>query len=470
MKLAPIRTAVALLTAFTAVVPVSVQAQQEPLEFRLRYPGLQVTDPEGGSPSVPLLQLSTKLVDFGDVATNTTESRQVLVSNEGTAGLTFTAAPAVAGHAAFGTGLTTCGPTLAAGADCLTDVSFSPTSVGAVEGLLTFSTPLADSPHGVTLKGTAYNPVSLKAATLPDSTVGAAFSYDFKPLLEVSNESSPEKSSATWLVTSGSVPAGLQLDSATGVLWGVPTEANAGASFSVTATYKKNQGQQAYVLSAKAPLTISAFGGYRAWSDGSFAKSCLEYRSPSSGKTYSGSVGDGVYRIQPSGQSETNVYCDMTGGGYTLLGKAVSNSYTTQWGSNTTGLNIPASPSPSTTVTFKYSESFINALSKQIYRVQSTQSYPVTRFWDGRCIYATVQATSAYCRTSYSNEALSSGIRSGSSTVGFGGLHDNYGTTGYFIATQFNSSYGWGAGNGISGTYTGTGSAGSLVTLVLWAK
>ncbi len=70
-----------------------------------------------------------------------------------------------------------------------------------------------------------------------------------------------------------------------------------------------------------ASLTVASFGSYRAWSDGSFAQSCAQYRAPSAGHSYSGSVGDGVYRIQPEGQSAVNVYCDMTtdAGGWTLI-------------------------------------------------------------------------------------------------------------------------------------------------------
>ena len=193
------------------------------------------------------LQLSTSAINFGDVATNTTETRQVLVSNPGTGALSFTAAPAVNGDAVFAAGLTTCGATLAAGADCLTDATFSPTTMGTYSGILRFTSAQASSPHEVTLVGTAFNPVSLASTTLPRGMLGKSYSYDFKQLLNVSNEVNPDKSQATWS-SSGTLPTGLSFNTGTGVLAGTPTAKSSDASYTVTATYKGNQGQNVFTL------------------------------------------------------------------------------------------------------------------------------------------------------------------------------------------------------------------------------
>lgn len=202
MRLRPFRTAVALTAALTtAVSPLLVNAQAA-YEYKAYKQGLVVTSaatapapgpvtPPPPSPQ-PALQLSTTAINFGDVATNTTETRQVLVSNPGTGPLSFTAAPAVTGDAAFAAGLTTCGETLVAGADCLTDATFSPTTVGTYNGILKFTSVLAHSPHEVTLVGTAFNPVSLASTTLPRGMLGKSYSYDFKQLLNVSNEGNTE--------------------------------------------------------------------------------------------------------------------------------------------------------------------------------------------------------------------------------------------------------------------------------------
>jgi alpha-tubulin suppressor-like RCC1 family protein len=199
--------------------------------------------PAGG----PELVLSTHSLNFGNVATNTTEKRQVLVTNPGTGTLNFTAAPTVTGASAFGSGLTNCSATLAAGEGCLVEVSFSPTEVGSFSGSLSISASVPNSPQHVALAGTAFNPVSLAAATLPVGKVGQPYTFDFKTLLNVSNETTPNKSLATW-TGSGSLPAGLSFNPTTGVLSGTPTATHPGASYTVTGTYKNNQGQQVYTI------------------------------------------------------------------------------------------------------------------------------------------------------------------------------------------------------------------------------
>ncbi len=254
MNIRSLRAVVALSAALTtALAPLLVHAQAK-YEFKRVVPGLMGGGalPAGGGSAqapagTPALNLSTQAVDFGNVATNTTEKRQVVVSNPGDGTLSITRTATVSGAAEFAAGLTTCGATLVAGADCLLEPTFSPTSVGTFNGVLTFTTALAGSPHDITLVGTAFNPVSLAAATLPLGRVGQAYTYDFKTLLAVSNEASPDKSSATWS-GSGNLPAGLTLDSTTGVLAGTPSAANAGASYTVTGAYKNNQGQQVYTI------------------------------------------------------------------------------------------------------------------------------------------------------------------------------------------------------------------------------
>lgn len=225
-----------------------LQLFSSPNEDPALTPAAPPPAPEPPSELQANLSLSTTSVNFGSVATNTTETRQVLATNTGDGSLSWTAAPAVSGNAAFSAGATACGASLAAGQSCVTDVTFTPTAVGTFNGTLTFTSALANSPHQVSLVGTAFNPVSLAAATLPAATVGQAYSFDFKPLLNVSNEASPDRSLATWNVPSGTLPAGLSVNSATGVLSGTPSSANAGASFTVQGSYKNNLGQQVYTI------------------------------------------------------------------------------------------------------------------------------------------------------------------------------------------------------------------------------
>lgn len=222
-------------------------AQSGEYEFRRLTKSLQVstdsTQPVAGS-----AELSASAVDFGQVANHTTAVRQVLLTNAGGAPLYLATVPSISGSASYAAASTTCGYSLEAGASCLTEVSFSPTESGIFQGVLSFTTALANSPHQVTLSGTGFNPVSLAAAPLPAAIVGQAYSFDFKPLLNVSNETSPNRNQATWSLLSGSLPAGLSVNGSTGVLSGTPTSVTSGATFTVQGTYKNNQGQQVFTL------------------------------------------------------------------------------------------------------------------------------------------------------------------------------------------------------------------------------
>lgn len=335
------RRAVAMVAALASTwTPWLAQAQAN-AEYKVYVPGLVVTGSSSLAPGVPTAQavvsLSAQTVDFGAVATHTSQTREVLVSNVGTGALTFTAPAAVTGAAAFAAGLTSCGGSLEVGADCLAQVLFSPVASGTFNGTLAFTTALANSPHQVTLVGTAFNPVSLASALLPQATKGQAYSYDFKPLLSVSNEATPDKAQATWSA-SGALPAGLSLNATTGVLSGTPTAMSAAADYTVTGTYKNNQGQQVYVISVAGVSTsavqlmsaggggftcvVTELGGVKCW-----------------GSNLWGQLGDGtnVDKIQPVEVSGLNsgVASIYVGSGHVC---ALMNAGGVKcWGYNTSG-------------------------------------------------------------------------------------------------------------------------------------
>lgn len=70
---------------------------------------------------------------------------------------------------------------------------------------------------------------------------------------------------------------------------------------------------------------ITEINQIKNWSDGTYAKSCLEYRNSGSIKyRYEGAIGNGVYKIDLDGNGSEQpfeVYCDMTsdGGGWTYV-------------------------------------------------------------------------------------------------------------------------------------------------------
>lgn len=74
-------------------------------------------------------------------------------------------------------------------------------------------------------------------------------------------------------------------------------------------------------------VTVSNVGGSRRWSDGVLAASCNDYRFPENDRSYTGDVGDGIYRITTTG-IDMDVWCDMTtdGGGWTLVSQGVPST------------------------------------------------------------------------------------------------------------------------------------------------
>ncbi|KVP40096.1 fibrinogen-related protein [Burkholderia ubonensis] len=165
--------------------------------------------------------------------------------------------------------------------------------------------------------------VSLANATAPGATYGQSYNggvgWDVKPNLTISGDAAyaGNGTGVTWSVTSGALPAGLTLNS-NGTITGTPTGSGSNP-VQLTASYKGKSGAQSYAL----PYTggISQYSGYRAWSDGTLAANCNEYRQGKSGFSYVGATGDGIYRIQVPGTTPFDVTCDMTneGGGWTVI-------------------------------------------------------------------------------------------------------------------------------------------------------
>jgi hypothetical protein len=95
--------------------------------------------------------------------------------------------------------------------------------------------------------------------------------------------------------------------------------------------------------------TVQLVSGSRRWSDGTFARRCEEYIRPTTGYSYAGDVGDGLYRIDPDGPSTGvsafDAWCDMSTdtGGWTLV-----VAYNHVGGTNPARSNaVPTSPTGS---------------------------------------------------------------------------------------------------------------------------
>ncbi len=130
------------------------------------------TSPQGVALSgtgTAAVTFSTNSISFnGTVVGQTSSSRSVTLTNEQTSALSFTSIVASAG---FSIASSTCGPGIAAGANCTVGVTFSPTSVGSITGTLTFTDSAATSPQVVNLSGTGNAPVTFSTSSLNFGTV-----------------------------------------------------------------------------------------------------------------------------------------------------------------------------------------------------------------------------------------------------------------------------------------------------------
>lgn len=101
--------------------------------------------------------------------------------------------------------------------------------------------------------------VALDTSELPSVRMGSAYTYNFKPLLQVTGDAKFTGYGVKWAVSRGSLPPGVSLNSATGVVSGVPSAAGTWP-FTLSATYMTKEGVQTYQV-AVTSLTVTIAAG-----------------------------------------------------------------------------------------------------------------------------------------------------------------------------------------------------------------
>lgn len=291
---------------------------------------------------------------------------------------------------------------------------FKKTLIAMALAAVSTTTFAADYYVVVPVKGKTVNTsaiqVALSQSSLPSAVVGTAYSYNFNQNLQVTGDSSYSGSGVTWSVISGNSPTGTTLTN--GSLAGTPTTPGS-YNFTVQASYRGQSGAQAYSLLVGSNNVVLQAGGYRTWSNGTFATSCASYASPVTGYSYTGATGDGTYRIQPPGQMATDVYCDMTtdGGGWTMIvhGGAPGSLTGATW-------NVASSVNPGSITTAannatasKLSDSFIAAIPRTAgyrFNIYGGTGSGTTRYVNSGCTYQHASAIAAGTACNYSYDTV----------------------------------------------------------------
>ena len=200
---------------------------------------------QGGQASGPAVQLSTAALAFASQTVGTTSAEQtVTVTNIGNANLNFagltitgdfqcfaqTAGCAIPNQVTANPPCAAASP-LAPSASCDISVDFTPTATGTRSGTLSIADNAANTPQAVNLTGTGTSSsggLTISPTALPNGNIGGAYGQT----LTVTGGVQP----FTFSVSTGTLPAGLNLGATSGSIGGVPTGPIGASTFTVTVT------------------------------------------------------------------------------------------------------------------------------------------------------------------------------------------------------------------------------------------
>ncbi len=224
-----------------------------------RYGTITITDSDASSPNVvglagtgSAVKLSATTVNFASVTVGqSSKVKIVTMSNGGSTPLGITGITIGGTNPGDYSQVNTCGSSLAAGTNCAIKVTFKPTATGTRTATLSIADSDPTSPQTIALTGIGTStgtPLSVTTTSLAAGVVGTPYSQT----LQATGGTTPY----SWTITTGSLPAGLTLNAATGAITGTPTGPQVGTiSFTATVTDSENPAKTA---NANLSIAISA--------------------------------------------------------------------------------------------------------------------------------------------------------------------------------------------------------------------
>jgi len=230
-----------------------------PTAVGTRYGTITITDSDPASPNVigvmgtgTAVKLSTTSLNFGSVNVGqSSKPKVVTMSNAGSTALSISGITIGGTNPGDFSQTNNCGSSLAGDGQCVINVTFKPTATGARSATISVADSDPTSPQMIAAIGTGTTtgtPLTIVTTGLPAGVVGTGYSQT----LQATGGTAPY----SWAVTTGSMPAGLVLNPATGAITGTPTGPQVGTiSFTVTVTDSE---KPAATASANLSISISA--------------------------------------------------------------------------------------------------------------------------------------------------------------------------------------------------------------------
>ncbi len=313
-------------------------------------------------------QLSTSSLSFDAVPVGQTASKSVLLMNTGTGVLTLT--PAVVTGSAFGLS-SQCGASLAAGASCLSTVTFSPSDMGAASGNASFGLNTPDAPLVVSLSGQGLRTTGALTADVSSSFGDVAVGSSLSRAFTFTN-SGNQAASGVYATVSGS---GLTLESNTCGTFAAKTSVSGsgGVCFVAVKYTPTTQGTLTGSLSVassadNSPSTLVLSGAALQATGALTADTSAAFGSVSVGSTLSR-----TFTFKNSGNLEaTGVYAALSGAGASQVNLSANTCGTAA--SPTT----VAAGNSTCAVTVQYAPTAVGAMAATLSVLSSAPNSPST--------------------------------------------------------------------------------------------